>query len=152
MKKSEFIEKRGIEAWEHHLAISREWVKRNKERHCQATMKCRKKNAEKYKAVQHKWNINNSGKHLKSSKKTFRAFCKNDEYELIENYDLAKADNFKGWHCHHRLELHPDNTLRFTQESLERLDLYLNRPARELIFLRNSEHARMHSIARWSKQ
>ena len=21
--------------------------------------------------------------------------------ENIENYDLAKADNFKGWHCHH---------------------------------------------------
>ena len=23
---------------------------------------------------------------------------------LIENYDKAKADNFKGWELHHRLE------------------------------------------------
>ena len=26
-------------------------------------------------------------------------FCKNPEN--IENYEKAKADNFKGWHCHH---------------------------------------------------
>ena len=26
--------------------------------------------------------------------------------EQIENYELAKADDFKGWHCHHRLETH----------------------------------------------
>lgn len=66
------------------------------------------------------------------------------EYELIENYDKAKADNFKGWHCHHRLELHQDGSIRFTKESLIKLDLYTNRPASELIFLTSKEHTKMH--------
>ena len=30
-------------------------------------------------------------------------YCK--EYQKIENYELAKADNFKGWEIHHRLEI-----------------------------------------------
>lgn len=71
------------------------------------------------------------------------------EYEKIENYDLAKADNFKGWNCHHRLELHPDGSTRFTRNSLIRLDLYVNRPASELIFLRTSEHKKLHGVNRW---
>ena len=66
------------------------------------------------------------------------------EYEKIENYEQAKADNFKGWHCHHRLELHPDGSIRFTKESLIKLDLYTNRPANELIFLTSKEHTKMH--------
>ena len=71
------------------------------------------------------------------------------DYTNIENYDLAKADNFKGWHCHHRLELHPDGSIRFTRESLIALDLYVNRPANELIFLRHSEHSKLHGANRW---
>ena len=74
--------------------------------------------------------------------------CRAGEEHLIENYELAKADNFKGWDCHHRLELHPDGSLRFTRQSLKDLNLYLNRPARELIFLTHSEHAKLHSISR----
>ena len=30
----------------------------------------------------------------------FEWYCKNPE--KIENYEKAKADNFKGWCCHHR--------------------------------------------------
>lgn len=26
--------------------------------------------------------------------------------EKVENYEKAKADNFKGWDIHHRLETH----------------------------------------------
>lgn len=66
------------------------------------------------------------------------------EYEKIENYEKAKAANFKGWHCHHRLELHPDGSIRFTKESLIKLDLYTNRPASELIFLTSKEHTKLH--------
>jgi hypothetical protein len=71
-----------------------------------------------------------------------RRICK--EYWNVENYALAKADNFEGWVIHHRLELHPDGSLRYTRESLIKLDLYYNRPASELIWLRNDEHVRMH--------
>lgn len=28
------------------------------------------------------------------------------DLENVENYWLAKADNFVGWECHHRLETH----------------------------------------------
>lgn len=66
------------------------------------------------------------------------------DYEHIENYELAKADKFKGWHCHHRLELHPDGSIRFTRKSLIELGLYINRPANELIFLRADEHRKLH--------
>ena len=34
----------------------------------------------------------------------FKRYCK--DYENIENYELAKKDNFKGWVIHHRLETH----------------------------------------------
>lgn len=33
-----------------------------------------------------------------------RYYCK--DIENVENFEKAKADNFKGWHCHHRLETH----------------------------------------------
>ena len=35
---------------------------------------------------------------------TQQQYCK-DDLSKIENYELAKADNFKDWHIHHRLEL-----------------------------------------------
>lgn len=70
-------------------------------------------------------------------------FCKN--YEDIENYQDAVNDKENTWHCHHRLELHPDNSVRFTVESLKKLDLYYNRPASELIFLKSEVHLSMHN-------
>lgn len=79
---------------------------------------------------------------VKSHKQRWKSYCV--EYWKIENYEKAKADNFKGWHCHHRLELHPDGSLRFTSEALQRLGLYENRPPRELIFIRRSEHSKLH--------
>ena len=71
-----------------------------------------------------------------------KRFCK--EPEKIENYEKAKADNFKGWHCHHRLETHtPDGKRRdvdISHRDLIALGMYYNRPASELIFLPASEH------------
>lgn len=72
-----------------------------------------------------------------------RRIC--NEYWNIENYELAKADNFEGWVIHHRLELHPDGSLRYTRKSLIKLDLYYNRPSNELIWLRIDDHLRMHN-------
>ena len=76
-------------------------------------------------------------------KHNFEKFCK--DYENIENYQKAKKDNFKGWHCHHRLETHTSDGERrlvdITVTELQALDMYYNRPASELIFLTSREHS-----------
>ena len=72
-----------------------------------------------------------------------KSYCK-DDISKIENYDLAKADNFEGWVCHHRLELTPDGEFALSREQLKMHDMYYNRPYYELIFLRRSEHSKLH--------
>ena len=77
----------------------------------------------------------------------FQNYCK--DYENIENYQKAKADNFKGWCCHHRLETHTSYRERravdITRRELIALGIYYNRPAEELIFMKESEHKSLHS-------
>ena len=72
----------------------------------------------------------------------FERYCK--DYEKIENYEKAKADDFKGWECHHRLETHTSDGERLSvdisHEELKALGMYYNRPPEELIFLTTSEH------------
>ena len=79
-------------------------------------------------------------------KHKFEKFCKSPEN--IENYEKAKADNFKGWDCHHRLETHNSDGKRrdvdISVEELKALDMYYNRPADELIFLTIYEHSKLH--------
>ena len=75
-------------------------------------------------------------------KHEFERYCKN--YQDIENYEKAKKDSFKGWHCHHRLETHTSDgerrTVDITQKELKALNMYYHRPAEELIFLTTREH------------
>ena len=84
----------------------------------------------------------------------FKRFCK--EPENIENYQKAKTDNFKGWHCHHRLETHNSDGERrlvdITVAELQALDMYYNRPSSELIFLTESEHNSLHKPSEESKK
>lgn len=87
----------------------------------------------------------NDSKFRESMKTRIRTrYVEDGHIDLIDNYELAVKDNFNGWHIHHRLELHPDCTVRFTKQSLIKLDLYYNRPPAELIWLRSTEHKRMH--------
>ena len=76
----------------------------------------------------------------------YKQYCK--DYENIENYEKAAADNFKCWCCHHRLETHNSDgerrTVDITAAELIALRMYYNRPAEELIFLTTSEHSRLH--------
>lgn len=80
--------------------------------------------------------------------RTHYYYC--DNIENVENYEKAKADGFKGWHCHHRLETHfSDGTPRpkdaqLSKEELIALDMYWCRPAEELIFLATKEHYCLH--------
>ena len=76
----------------------------------------------------------------------FERYCK--DYENIENYEKALADNFKNWDCHHRLETHNSDGERrlvdITRKELMALNIYWHRPAEELIFLTTSEHQFLH--------
>ena len=67
----------------------------------------------------------------------YKQYCK--DYENIENYDKALKDNFKGWNCHHR------KGVDITTKGLKVLGMYYDRPADELIFLKISEHSRLHN-------
>ena len=70
------------------------------------------------------------------------AFCIEDPSK-IENYELAKADDFKGWDVHHRFELKCPVYKPKAKELME-WNLYFHRPASELIFLKHGEHSRLH--------
>lgn len=76
----------------------------------------------------------------------FERFC--DDIENVENYEKAKADNFVGWDCHHRLETHTSDGERRLVDILKKeliaLDMYYNRPANELIFMIRKEHISLH--------
>ena len=84
----------------------------------------------------------------------YKQYCK--DFENIENYEKAKADNFKNWHCHHRLETHNSDGERrlvdITRRELLALDMYYNRPSSELIFLTRSEHKSLHKLSEESKK
>lgn len=70
-------------------------------------------------------------------------YCK--DITKIENYEKAKADNFKGWDCHHRLELiATGGVCDVTAQDLIDWNLYFDRPADELIFLTRKEHNSLH--------
>ena len=67
-----------------------------------------------------------------------------NEQHLIENYEFAKKDNFKGWHLHHRLELTLEGEPALTYKELKRMGMYYNRPYFELIYLKAGDHTRLH--------
>ena len=62
-----------------------------------------------------------------------------EHYMEIENYDLALADNFKGWVCHHR------NGLEFSREWLIKNNMYFNRKdPHEFKFMKCEDHSLLH--------
>jgi len=78
---------------------------------------------------------------------SYKMYCSEDP-SLIENYDKAIADKKQTWVIHHKLE----TELNVTQRWLKHENLYLNRPASELIYLTPQEHARMHKGKRSDKK
>ena len=79
--------------------------------------------------------------------KQFELYC--DDIESVENYEKAKADDFRGWDCHHRLETHTSDgdkrVINIYKKELIALGMYFYRPANELIFLTRKEHNRLHN-------
>src|SRR5574344_471691 len=89
----------------------------------------------------------------KTKAKEYDKFHQRQQYccqdiSQIENYSLAKADNFINWDIHHRLETNTLDGIRrsvnITSKELMKLDMYYNRPASELIFMTHSEHNSLH--------
>ena len=79
-------------------------------------------------------------------KKNWKSYC-SEPLELVENYMAAKADDFEGWCIHHKLEIQPDGT-RVSRQKLKDKDLYYDRPANELVFMRELEHKRLHWLGK----
>lgn len=75
-------------------------------------------------------------------RKTVKRFCKN--YSLIENYNLAVLDNTQIWCCHHRKEIDEHKTM----QQLKQEGIYYDRPPEELIFLKRSEHQKLHQTGK----
>lgn len=76
---------------------------------------------------------------------------RDEEQHLIENYELAKADNFKGWVLHHRLEFDLEGNEVHTPKSLKRLKMYWRRPYFELIYMTRHDHQVLHNKAKKGK-
>lgn len=87
-------------------------------------------------------------------KHNFKYYCK--DYKNIENFEIAKKDNFVGWCCHHRLETHNSDGERrlvdITRAELIALGMYWHRPAEELIFMKHSEHSSLHKPSDEAKE
>lgn len=66
-----------------------------------------------------------------------KQYCK--DYEKIENYGKAIADESQMWECHHRNEQY------YIRKDLIKLGLYWDCPPCELIFLTESEHKQIHT-------
>lgn len=73
-----------------------------------------------------------------------KRYCK-DEPELIENYQQAKYDIWNTYVLHHRLELTIDGDFALSADDLKRLGMYYQRPHYELVFMKLSEHQKLHN-------
>ena len=72
-----------------------------------------------------------------------KRFCSED-VSLIENYQDAIADEKRTWDIHHRRECDANGRTLFTRKQLIDMNLYLNRPAAELVFVTRSMHLKLH--------
>lgn len=117
-------------------------TKRYRETHQEQIIKYRKENKEHNYNVAKKWR-----------QEVQHQYCKLEEQTEVENYELAKADNFVGWDRHHRLETHNSDgekrLVSISKEELIALDMYYDRPSKELIWLKKAEHKALHQSCKW---
>lgn len=144
MTKEEFIKKYGIEKYNRRLELTREI---NRKRRLADPEWEKNRSKKKYQKLKEKLKTNPELKTKLSVERVRnkqRSYVENGRIDLIENYELAKADNFDGWEIHHKIELHPDGSVRYTSKSLKDIGLYYNRPATELIWMTTFEHNSIH--------
>ena len=159
MTKSEIIAKYGEDAYKKAVEASKKYYRAHREQILKNFKEHYTENKEKYLESRRNYYANNreslseySRKRKESTREAnLQKYC-SEPLTQIENYEKAQLEDFKGWCIHHRLELHPDYSVRFTASSLKKLNFYYNRPARELIFLRSSEHVRIHHKGIWTDE
>lgn len=159
MTKKEYIERYGAEAYEEHKLIVK---KRNYERYHndkqfnikhKETLRKRYNNDPEFREAHNaksrtymKERYNNDSEFrlnkINAAKKYRLRYVKDGRIDLIENYELAKTENFVGWDIHHKLEVNNDYINTVTD--LKLMNLYYDRPPEELIWLTNSEHHALH--------
>lgn len=143
MNKQQVIEKYGIEEWNRRMAKNKEYYYANHER---CLEKQRKYDRAHPKTDYMRKYMRTYGKHG-----VLFAYVIDNDPTGIENYNAAKADDFKGWCIHHRLETHNSDGSRreidISRDELLAMDMYYNRPAKELIFMRISDHISLHRKA-----
>ena len=134
-KKEKYTE----EAWQRCLEKARIKYQEKKEYHKEKNKQWRLEHPnykKEYNNNHGKENIEYSKKSYNNSRKIGKTYFCTENYELIENYELAKADNFdpKKWHLHHRLENY------WSHATLKRKGLYYNVNPEALIWLPADEH------------
>ena len=72
-----------------------------------------------------------------------KIYCSED-ISLIENYQEAISDEERTWDIHHRKECDENGKTLLTRKQLIEMNLYLNRPASELIFVTRPMHLKLH--------
>ena len=83
-------------------------------------------------------------------KRLYYAHYCSEDLSNIENYAEAILPDSGKWICHHRNEI-VDGVHHSVQELIDK-DLYYNRPASELIFMKYSEHSALHRLGtKWSE-
>lgn len=123
MKKIEFIERYGKEAYETY----KENEKNRQRTYCEREGFLQRKKEK-----------------MRYTKQMF-AYCIPEEITSIENYELAKKENFDGWCIHHKMELVSTGAVvDSSKQELIDWEIYYNRPASELMFMRIAEHTRLH--------
>ena len=74
---------------------------------------------------------------------TVRKYC-NGDITKIENYNEAIADKTQTWLCHHRLGIRPFSKKTVSHKKLIEYGLYYNQPPEALLFIKRSEHQKLH--------
>jgi hypothetical protein len=148
MTKEQQIAKYGIEWYEAYKAKSRS---RHKERY---DNDAKYREDKKTKCNAHcKVRYTNDARYREARNAKHNTYCKEryaigGRIDLVENYDKAKADNFKGWHIHHKDEIRilPSGMIVIrTKEELIENERYYDCPPNELIWMRQSEHVALHN-------
>ena len=131
----------------------------NRKEYLKAYRQAHKEKAKEYMKAYHQAYYQDNKEKVKAKVKAYQKVHKEEgrirkrqkyciNLEEVENYSLAKADNFIGWDIHHRLETHNSDGERrlvdLTIDELKALGMYYNRPASELIFMPHKEHISLH--------
>lgn len=75
-------------------------------------------------------------------------YVKDGRFDLVDNYELAKSEEFKGWDLHHRDEIRvlPSGMIAIrTMDDLKEAGRYYDCPPNELLWIRHDEHTKYHS-------